>query len=140
MQLSAVRPQTSMRTLVYVVFVMIVFGMSISIIDPHPSDAYWVPQWLLTGLWFATVYVATAYRRLPLDQRLAPLSAVALGIVNLGFTGWMVQHARQPRIPLDAVAWLLLSVMALPSIYLLVAGLRAYRNGRAASNRRTGGA
>jgi integral membrane sensor domain MASE1 len=140
MQLPAARPQTSVRTLGYVVFVMFVFAAGTSIVDPHPGDPYWVPQWLLTGLWFATLYVASAYRRLPLDQRLAPLSAAALGIVNLGFTAWMVQHARQPPIPVRPVEWLLLSVMAMPSVYLLVAGLRQYRGGRGASRLREGGA
>lgn len=140
MQLSAVRPQTSMRTLGYVAFATFVFGVGTSIIDPHPNDPYWVPQWLLTGLWFATLNVATTYRRLPSDQRLAPFLAAGLGIVNFAFAAWMVRHARQPPSPFGAIEWLLLSIMALPAAYLLVAGLGEFRRGRGASRLRQGGA
>jgi len=128
----AAKPQTSAGACGYVVGAMLVFGIGTGVFHPHSSDPYRLPQWLLTGLWFATVNVATDYHRLPMDQRLPPLTAIALGVFNLGFTTWMVQHARQPPIPLDAVAWLLLSVMATPSIYLIAASIRRYqgRDGR----------
>lgn len=86
----------------------------------------WEPDAFLSGALMGLTLIASDYARLPAGRRLAPKSAIVLGIVTLALLG--VALALLPHADLDP-GWrrYAIVVLALPSLYLIVAGARHAR-------------
>lgn len=89
-------------------------------------DIAWDPEALLMGAFLGLTLVASDYARDGAERRLAPTSAIRLGITTLAVI--VIAVALIPH-PAGDWRWGMLAAicLALPSLYLIVAGVRHAR-------------
>lgn len=102
---------------------MAVFG-AMELFRGRPNaDPLLVAMGMVRGVSFAIALIAFRYHRLPESGRLAPAHTIGVALLGIAVILWVLA-AREDPVTLELRSWGPALLLALPALYLAVAGIR----------------